>query len=475
MSTVPVVTTDRRGSRRAAGYSAAAAVGGFLFGFDTSVVNGAVDAIRTSFGTSAFSTGFIVAAALLGSAAGAWGAGRIADRVGRIRVMQAAAVLFGVSAVGSALAAGPVSLTVWRVVGGVAVGAASVIAPAYIAEISPAAYRGRFGSLQQLAIVLGIFAALLSDAVLARLAGGAGGTLWWGLAAWRWMFLVAVVPSVVFAMVASRLPESPRYLVHKGMTAQARAVLGRVLPAAVVPTRLAEIEAVARTDRPARFAELLGGRYGLLPVVWVGVALSVFQQFVGINVIFYYSTTLWESVGFSADDAFSISVFTSVVNVVTTLIAIATVDRFGRRRLLAIGSAGMTVTLAALAVLFATAPVVGGAPALTGAGGVLALVAANLFVVFFGMSWGPVVWVLLGEVFDNRIRAVALGLAAAVQWLANFAVTLTFPALSAVGVALPYACYAVFAAASLVFVVRAVPETTGRELEDMPSLRPSQR
>jgi sugar porter (SP) family MFS transporter len=463
------VLQARAGSRRATGFAVTAAVGGFLFGFDTSVVNGAVGAIGRTYGTGAFTTGFVVAAALLGSAAGAWFAGRLADRIGRIRVMLLAAALFAVSAIASALAISALELAAWRVVGGIAVGAASVIAPAYIAEISPAAVRGRLGSLQQMAIVLGIFAALLSDTVLAGIAGDATNPLWLGLGAWRWMFMVTAVPSVLYGLFALRLPESPRFLLRTHRLAEARNVLQMTLPANKVENRLAEIAATLSDEHPTRLAELRGRRLGLMPVVWVGILLSVVQQFVGINVIFYYSTTLWQSVGFNTADSFRISVFTSVVNVVVTIVAIATIDRIGRKPLLVIGSAGMTVTLAALAVLFTTAPVINGTPDLSGGAGALALVAANLFVVFFGMSWGPVVWVLLGEIFDNRTRAIALAVAASAQWLANFVVTLTFPPLSGVNVGLPYLLYAVAAALSLLFVLHAVQETKGRELEDMQS------
>jgi MFS transporter, SP family, sugar:H+ symporter len=216
-----------------------------------------------------------------------------------------------------------------------------------------------------------------------------------------------------------------------------------------------------------RISDLRGPRLGLLPIVWVGILLSVFQQFVGINVIFYYSSVLWEAVGFSEQDALLITVITSVTNIVTTLIAIASIDRIGRKPLLMIGSSGMIVTLGTMAFAFGTAPMVGGQPELGGIMSPIALLAANLYVVFFGLSWGPVVWVLLGEMFNNRIRAEALAVAAAAQWLANFAVSTTFPALQEVGLGVAYGLYTLFALLSLVFVVRAIRETKGRELEDM--------
>jgi SP family sugar:H+ symporter-like MFS transporter len=449
--------------------SVVAAIGGFLFGFDTAVINGAVDAVQRDFHIGPASLGLVVSCALLGSALGAAVAGPLADRVGRIRLMIAAAAFFAVSALGSALAGGVASLIGWRFLAGGGEGGASVIAPAYIAEVAPAHMRGRLGSLQQLAIVLGIFVALLSDAFLARTAGGAGQTLWLGLAAWRWMFLAGVVPSLAYGILAWQIPESPRYLVARGLVEEATVVLRALVGPVDVSARIAAIGVtLRRTDRPS-LRDLRGAVLGLLPVVWVGVLLSVFQQFVGINVIFYYSTTLWRSVGLSEADALTITVITSVINVVVTLVAIALVDRAGRRPLLLVGSAGMTVSLGLLALCFAHAVHTGGAVSLPGGYAVTALVAANAFVVFFGVSWGPVVWVLLGEMFPNRIRAPALAVAAAAQWIANFLVSTSFPVLGQrLGLAPTYGLYAGFAALSFLFVQARVPETKGRELEDMP-------
>ncbi len=451
---------------RAVSLAGVAALGGFLFGFDTAVINGAVTAITEEFGLSPFLSGFTVASALLGSAVGAWIGGRLADRLGRIRVMEIAAVLFLVSAVGSGVAFGVADLIAWRIIGGVGVGIASVIAPAYIAEISPAAIRGRLGSLQQLAIVTGIFITLLVNYFLATAAGGASETLWLGLDAWRWMFLAEIVPAVAYGVLVRTIPESPRFLVQQGRDEQARTVLATVLRTGV-DQRIAEIRRTLVRESRSSVSDLRGPVLGLLPIVWVGIALSVFQQFVGINVIFYYSSTLWQQVGFSEADSLVITVITSVTNIVVTLAAIAVIDKVGRRLLLLVGSAGMVASLGTMAVVFGTAPIVDGEPALAGAAGTVALVAANAFVVFFGISWGPTVWVLLGEMFNNRIRAAALGLAAAAQWIANFLVSTTFPVLSAISLGLAYGIYAGFALLSLLFVARFVQETKGRDLEDM--------
>ncbi|WP_277452104.1 sugar porter family MFS transporter [Janibacter sp. DB-40] len=446
--------------------AAVAAIGGFLFGFDTAVINGAVTAMQSQFGMSGALTGFVVSSALLGCMVGAYVAGRIADRIGRVRVMLLAAAMFTLSAIGSGLAFGPVDMIVWRVVGGLGVGAASVIAPAYIAEVSPAQIRGRMGSLQQLAIVLGIFVALLSDFAIAGAAGGSEEVLGLGLEAWRWMFLAEVVAAVTYGVLAATIPESPRYLVRIGQEGRARTVLGTILRTGV-DSRIREIKRTIKQESRTTFADLKKPGGGLLPIVWIGIALSVFQQFVGINVIFYYSSMLWQSVGFTEEDALLQTVITSVTNIVVTLIAIALVDKIGRRLLLIIGSAGMTVCLGVMAIVFSQARIVDGAPDLTDSAGLTALIAANGFVVFFGATWGPVVWVLLGEMFNNTVRGLALGLAAAAQWLANFAISTSFPNMAEIGLWFAYGFYTLCAFLSLLFVLKFVPETKGVELEDM--------
>ena len=447
--------------------ASAAALGGFLFGYDTAVINGTVDAVREQFGMTEGALGTVVSAALLGCAVGAWFAGRLADRWGRIRVMLLAAIVFAVTAIASALAWDPVSLLVFRLLGGLAIGAASVIAPAYIAEIAPAHLRGRLGSLQQLAVVTGIFASLLIDTLLAASAGGANEQVPWGGTAWRWMFASAALPAVVYGVLALQIPESPRYLVKKHKFEQAKDVLRRYV-GGNVDFKIEEISrSLAGGDQVVNLRDLRGPRFGLLPIVWVGILLSVFQQFVGINVIFYYSSSLWHSVGFTEKDSLLISTITSVTNIVTTLVAISLVDKIGRKPLLIIGASGMILTLGTMAFCFSQSVGSGADLTLPGAYGPVALVAANFYVFSFGMSWGPVVWVLLGEMFNNRIRATALAVAAAAQWIANWAVSVSFPSLAKVGLQFAYGLYTAFAALALIFVWRAVRETKGRELEDM--------
>lgn len=449
--------------------AAAAALGGFLFGFDTAVINGAIKAFEADFGMNSFMTGIAVSSALLGSALGAFIAGSIADRYGRIRTMVISSILFTLSAIGSGIAFGVADFIFWRALGGIAVGMASVIAPAYIAEVAPAHLRGRLGSLQQMAIVVGIFIALLCDYFIAVAAGSASNPFWFGVAAWRWMFWTEIPPAVLYGVAALTIPESPRYLVAQRRESEASQVLAKAI-GGDVEAKIAEIRQTVATERPPRFSDLLSRSGGLLPIVWVGMGLSVLQQFVGINVIFYYSSVLWQTVGFSEKDSLTITVITSIVNIVTTLIAIATVDKFGRKPLLLLGSIGMTVTLGTLAVIFGNAAInpATGTPQLVGNQGIIALIAANLYVVCFGFSWGPIVWVMLGEMFNNQIRAAALSVAASIQWIANFAISTSFPPLlQNFGLGSAYGLYTISSAISIFFVWFLVKETKGKELEQM--------
>ena len=449
--------------------SIAAAVGGFLFGFDSSVVNGAVDSIQDKYSLGDFVTGFAVAIALIGCAVGAWFAGNLADRWGRKKVMVLGAVMFFASAIGAALAVTVYDLMLWRVIGGLGIGIASVIAPAYIAEIAPARFRGALASLQQLAITTGIFAALLSDALLQNAADGASNELWWGLEAWRWMFLVGVVPAVVYGTLALLIPESPRFLVGKHLDAEAAEILREVTGELHPDERVHEIRLTLRKEERSSINDIRGDRFGLHPLVWVGIIMAVLQQFVGINAIFYYSTTLWKSVGFSDDESFKTSVITAAINVVMTFVAILFVDKIGRRKLLMAGSIGMFVGLLMAAISFSQASgTTQDDVSLPSPWGAIALVGANLFVIFFAATWGPILWVMLGEMFPNRMRAVALGIGTAANWIANFIVSLSFPSLSrSLGLWVVYGIFAVFAALSFWFVLSKIPETSGRELEDM--------
>lgn len=482
------VTEEKYHTGRVVRMAIVAALGGFLFGFDSAVVNGAVDALKETFDIGD-AIGFVVAIALLGSAVGAWFAGTLANKFGRRRVMLIAAALFLIAAVGQAFPVGVVDLMFWRFIGGAGIGIASVIAPMYIAEIAPAPLRGRLGSLQQLAIVLGIFTTAVSNYFILTAASSgepetsANDTWLLGLEAWQWMFLAMVIPALVYGLLALTIPESPRYLVSIGKDEEAAEVLSSVLDGDQ-HAKVAEIKGSLSGDHKPRFSDLRGALLGLRPIVWIGIGLSVFQQFVGINVIFYYSNSIWASVGFDEDQAFLLTLITNTTNVVVTLVAISLVDRLGRKPLLLIGSAGMAVSLSVMAFVFGTAQTCTqalvdagqagcsgadsiGTPYLTGAAGPIAVIAANLYVVFFGVSWGPVVWVLLGEMFPNRIRAAALAVGAAAQWIANFLVSVSFPVMASIGLGFAYGVFTVSAAVSFFFVARFVRETKGMSLEDM--------
>ncbi|WP_243790424.1 sugar porter family MFS transporter [Saccharopolyspora gloriosae] len=444
----------------------AAALGGFLFGYDTSVINGGVDAIQAHFNVGSALTGLVVSSALLGSAVGAAIAGGLADRIGRIRVMQIAAVLFIVSAIASAVPFAIWDLAIWRIVGGIAIGIASVIAPAYIAEVAPAAYRGRLTSLQQLAIVLGIALSQLVNYGLAAAAGGSASNLLGPLQAWQWMLGVAAVPAVIYLVVSSLIPESPRYLVAAGQVDKAREVLAKIEPGDP-DSKIDEIRG-ALGERKPKLSDLRG-RFGMLPIVWVGMAIAALQQFVGINVIFYYSSSLWQSVGIEESSSLLLSLFTSIVNILGTFIAIALVDKIGRKPLLVIGSIGMAVSLAVTGWAFSFAEVVGEDAVLPPSWGVVALISASAFVLFFASSWGVVMWVLLGEMFPPRIRAAALAVGTMTNWVANWLVTVSFPSMRDWNLPATYFMYALFAVVSLVFVLRYLKETNGRSLEEMGS------
>jgi MFS transporter, SP family, sugar:H+ symporter len=445
--------------------AAAAAMGGFLFGYDSSVINGAVEAIRTRYDIGSAALAQVIAVALIGCAIGAATAGRIADRIGRIRCMQISAVLFTVSAVGSALPFALWDLALWRIVGGFAIGLASVIGPAYIAEVAPPAYRGRLGSFQQGAIVGGIAMSQLVNWGLLQAAGGDQRGELMGLEAWQVMLGVMVIPAVIYGLLSFAIPESPRFLVSVGKYERAREILTEVEGTSVdLDARVVEIENAMKTEEKASFKDLLGGGFFFKPIVWVGIGLSVFQQFVGINVAFYYSSTLWQSVGVDPTESFFYSFTTSIINIVGTVIAMIFVDRIGRKPLALIGSVGMVIGLGLEAWAFSYNLVDGKLPATQGW---VALIAAHIFVLFFALSWGVVVWVFLGEMFPNRIRAAALGVAASAQWIANWAITASFPSLADWNLSGTYVIYTVFAALSIPFVLKFVKETKGKALEEM--------
>lgn len=478
--------TDRRGAGHApgnlgaeqgvnhgfiAGIVAVATIGGFMFGYDSGVINGTQKGLEAAFSLGHLGIGVNVGAILVGSAIGAFGAGRMADVIGRRRVMMLAALLFLVSALLAGAAGGSIVFILARIIGGLGVGAASVISPVYISEVTPAAIRGRLSSVQQVMIITGLTGAFVANFVLARYAGGSTAPFWLDFPAWRWMFWLQAIPAAIYLAALTVIPESPRFLVAKGREGEAKAVLTRLFGAGEAERKVVEIRnSLAADHHKPKLSDLIDKTTGKVrPILWAGIGLAVFQQFVGINVVFYYGAVLWEAVGFTEDNALQINILSGVLSIAACLFTIATVDRIGRKPLLLVGSAGMAVTLATVAWAFSTAVTdAAGAVSLPGHNGLIALVAANLYVIFFNASWGPVMWVMLGEMFPNQIRGSGLAVSGFAQWIANAAISVSFPALAvSPGLAVTYTGYALFAAISFVFVQKLVHETRGRELEDM--------
>lgn len=451
--------------------SLVAVIGGFLFGFDSGVINGTVDGLKVAFHSDSIGTGFNVASMLLGCAVGAFFAGRLADVFGRKACLLVSAVFFTISAWGSGIAMGSGEFVFYRVLGGFAVGAASVLSPAYISEVTPARFRGALSSLQQVAIIAGLFFSFLSNYLIAQSATSALEKFWFGYEAWRWMFWMELVPCAVFLVALLFIPESPRYLVARRKHAAALTVLTRLLGATAAQAKVEEIDrSLAADHHKPGFKDLLDRNTGRVRrIVWVGIGLAVFQQLTGINVVFYYGAVLWQAAGFTEAHALLINVISGAVSIAACVITIFVIDRLGRKPLLWLGSLTMALALAAMALAFYSAGTdAAGRLVLEGRSGVVALVAANLYVFFFNISWGPVMWVMLGEMFPNQVRGAGLAVSGLAQWVANFAITMTFPLLlSGVGLGNAYVLYAVFGAISFFFVIRSVHETKGLELEQM--------
>ena len=397
-------------------------------------------------------------------------AGRLADTMGRRNVMMLSALVFIISAFVAGASPSAALFIISRVAAGLAVGAASVLAPVYISEVTPAAIRGRLATLQQIMIISGLTGAFLVNYWLASTAGHSTAIFWLGYPAWRWMFWAQVIPAGIYLLTLFLIPDSPRFLVMRGRQEEAENVLGRILGHGVAKQKAAEIRAsLAQDQHRPRLSDLIDKNSGKVrKIVWAGIGIAVFQQLVGINIVFYYGSVLWQSVGFTENDSLLINILSGALSIVACILTIFTVDKIGRKPLLLIGSAGMAVTLAVVAVMFSTGTFTGGTLHLSDQNGTIALIAANLYVIFFNASWGPVMWILLGEMFPNQIRGSGLAVSGFAQWIANFAITVSFPALAAgVGLPVTYGFYAAAAFVSFFFVKTMVNETRGRELEDM--------
>src|SRR5438270_4338027 len=454
---------------------AVATIGGFLFGYDSGAVNGTQDGLTKAFHLIPGSwsptngLGFTVASLLIGCFIGAFFAGRLADLMGRRNTMMVAAALFLAGALVQGAATVQLVFVIARICGGMAVGAASVLSPAYISEVAPANIRGRLTTVQQIMIITGLTAAFVVNYFLAASAGMSTGRFWGGIEAWRWMFLMQAIPAAIFLIALFLIPESPRYLVSKGRTEKATAVLTSLFGADVGRVKLDEISATFSEDHRPRLSDIKAPGGGIRKIVWVGIMLAAFQQFVGINVIFYYGATLWKLAGFTEHQSLLINIVSGAVSIAACFGTIAVIDRIGRKPLLLIGSAGMAITLFAMTYALSQGSLdPHGNLVLSSNLGTLAVVAANLYVIFFNFSWGPVMWVMLGEMFPNQIRGSALAVSGFVQWFANFLISFSFPVMAAkLGLTISYTFYGVCAVISFFLVQSMVRETRGKELEQM--------
>jgi len=430
--------------------SLVAATSGLLFGFDIAVINGALLFLKQQFALTEFQTEFAASSLLAGCVLGAAFGGTLSDRFGRRKVLIASAILFALSSVGAALPRNLTEFTLARLAGGMAIGAASVLAPLYIAEVAPAHLRGRLVSLNQMAIVTGILLAYLVNWSLASV----------GPEAWRWMFAVAAVPSVLFLVALFFVPESPRWLTEQGRPEEARQVLARVSGDARAALELKAIQA-AIAEESGTFAELLHSGYRR-PLL-LAVALAILQQWVGINtVLFYGSVILKDQVGgHSESAAIGANVFIGLMNFACTIVAIWLIDRLGRRPLLLVSAAGLGVGHLILAYAFRLTP-----PPTA-----LILPAMLLCVASFAVGLGPGVWVVLSEIFPTRIRGRAMSIATVALWVACVILTLTYLSIaSALGPTGAFLIYAVMCVITIYVVWRHTPETKGHSLEEIEQL-----
>ena len=447
--------------------SVVAACGGLLFGYDFVVIGGAAKFYEAHFHlTNSWSIGWAQSCALLGCLVGALASGTLSDRYGRKPLLLLAAVVFVVSSIGIAVIDSFTAFWLWRILGGVGIGLASNISPLYIAEIAPARVRGMLVSLNQLTIVVGICAAQIVNWRIAEIVPTGITTeslaeTWNATTGWRWMFAACTVPSLVFLVGALLVPESPRWLLGAGRDSEARAVLAKVGGSAYAEAALADIRASLGTQaRGPSLAALLDRR--LLGVLLLGCGLAAFQQLCGINVIFNYAGEIFPLAGYGLNDVMVNIVATGAVNLLFTFVAIATVDRLGRRKLLLIGAAALTVIYLALAGCYAAKAAGAAIPPIAFLLLVLAAIGA------YAMSLAPVVWVIISEIFPTRVRGAAMSVAVSVLWIACFLITVTFPPLNErLGPAGIFATYAGICLVGLVLVALRLPETKGRSLEDI--------
>jgi sugar porter (SP) family MFS transporter len=442
--------------------SLVAALGGLLFGYDWVVIGGAKPFFERYFNLDTESLkGWANSCALIGCLVGALAAGALSDRFGRKRLLVLAAVLFAVTSLGNALAHSFTSFVAWRMLGGAAIGLASGLSPLYIAEVAPASMRGRLVSVNQLTIVIGILLAQLVNWSLVRhLPVGATNDFiassWFGQMSWRWMFGLTAIPSVLFFIGMAVVPESPRWLMKNQRPVEARAILAKIGGAEYADAAMVDIEETLATETAkVDFRELLEPR--LIPVLVLGVTLAVFQQWCGINVIFNYAEEIFKAAGYDISSVLSNIAWTGSVNLVFTFVALGTVDRFGRRPLMLVGSIGLAVIYTAMGICYANG--VTGLPVL-----LLVLAAIGCY----SMSLAPVTWVIISEIFPNRIRGAAMSVAVSSLWIACFILTYTFPMLNkALGAHGTFWLYAAICVLGYFFIRWRLPETKGKSLEQI--------
>jgi len=423
-----------------------AALGGLMFGFETAVINGAIHYVSEAFRLDAFMKGFVVSTALAGCVIGALFIGKPGDIYGRRFMLKIMAFLFLFSMIGTGLAPNIWIFIAARFLGGIAVGGASVLTPMYISEVAPPKLRGRLVATNQLAIVTGILVAFFSDYIIDSVFQGS----------WRWMFLAGVIPSFVFGILLFFITRSPRWLMKVNREDEARRVIERVNPGVDVDEMILSIKESLAFEAKYKHISIFKKPYFRL--VLIGVAIGMFNQFAGINVIMYYSTDIFRDAGFSAESALLQSVLIGLTNLLFTVIAMTFIDRFGRKFLLYIGSVGMTVFLGLFSWAFIT----------DNKSGFILITLLIGYIAFFAFSQGAVIWVILSEMFPTSIRARGAAIGSFSHWIFNFAIALLFPVVSAkIGVGWVFVFFTIATLLSLVFYHFALVETKGKSLEEI--------
>jgi len=432
-----------------------AALGGLLFGFDTAVIAGTLSSLKSFFGLSDAAIGLVVAAASIGCIPGAFFSGRLADRFGRKPMMLMTALLFLIAAICSAIASNYIELAGYRFIGGIAIGMASTLAPIYISEIAPPSFRGRLGMMQQLAIVIGILIAFISNYLIAN----ASYSFLTTDNHWRFMLGAAALPSLLFFFLLLLVPESPRWLVLKRKTAPAERIFGKIYDEQRAPKEVASVQADFRKDsRKTRFSEIFSSRYK--KVVYMGIIFAALAQLTGINIIFYYAPLIFEKMHLGGSVLFQ-TILTGVANLVFTILAFALIDRLGRKKLLLGGSALMGLFMVTIGILFST----------NNMDNYFALILIFLYIGAFACTWGVVLWVYVAEIFPNKIRGHATSFAVFGNWVMNSIVSFTFPVLlSGLGAAFTFFLYGVINLAMILFVWKFIFETKDVPLEKIETL-----